>query len=58
MQTTISSQYQVVIPKPAGEHLDLKPKQKLTISDHQQSWGYEDGPWKGPGPPLLVAADF
>jgi hypothetical protein len=20
--------------------------------------GYEDGPWKGPGPPLLVAADF
>jgi len=27
------------------------------ISDHQQSWGYEDGPWKGPGPPLLVAAD-
>jgi len=28
------------------------------ISDHQQSWGYEDGPWKGPGPPPLVAADF
>ena len=21
-------------------------------------WGYEDGPWKGPGPPLLGAADF
>ncbi len=20
------------------------------ISDHQQSWGYEEGPWKGPGP--------
>jgi hypothetical protein len=20
------------------------------ISDHQQSWGYEDGPWKGQGP--------
>jgi hypothetical protein len=20
------------------------------ISDHQQSWGYEDGPSKGPGP--------
>ncbi|MBT8365011.1 MAG: hypothetical protein KJP23_09915, partial [Deltaproteobacteria bacterium] len=19
------------------------------ISDHQQSWGYEEGPWKGPG---------
>ena len=28
------------------------------ISDHQRSWGYEDGPWKGPGPPLLVAADL
>jgi hypothetical protein len=28
------------------------------ISDHQQSWGYEDGPLKGPGPSLLVAADF
>ena len=29
------------------------------ISDHQQSWGYEDGPWKGPGPgpALLMAAD-
>ena len=24
----------------------------------EQSWGYEDGPWKGPGPPLLGAADF
>jgi hypothetical protein len=22
------------------------------------SWGYEDGPWKGPGPPLLAAADL
>jgi ABC-type multidrug transport system ATPase subunit len=22
------------------------------------SWGYEDGPWKGPGPPLLAVADF
>ena len=32
--------------------------QSHQISDHQQSWGYEDGPWKGPGPPLLVAADF
>jgi len=30
----------------------------LIISDHQQNWGYEDGLWKGPGPPLLVAADF
>jgi hypothetical protein len=32
----------------------------LKISDQQQSWGYEDGPWKGPGPgpALLMAADF
>jgi hypothetical protein len=30
----------------------------LKISDHQQNWGYEDGSWKGPGPPLLAAADF
>jgi hypothetical protein len=21
----------------------------IEISDHQQSWGYEEGPWKGPG---------
>ena len=33
-------------------------KNTAEISDHQQSWGYEDGPWKGPEPPLLVAADF
>ena len=31
MQTTISSKYQVVIPKPIREHLNLKPKQKLTV---------------------------
>jgi AbrB family looped-hinge helix DNA binding protein len=31
MQTTISSKYQVVIPKRMREHLNLKPKQKLTI---------------------------
>ena len=31
IQTTISSKYQVVIPKPAREHLNLKPKQKLTV---------------------------
>ena len=30
----------------------------VKISGHQQSWGYEEGPSKGPGPPLLVAADF
>jgi hypothetical protein len=28
------------------------------ISDHQRSWGYEDGPWKKPELSLLVAADF
>ena len=37
--------------------LCCKPLTKKEISDRQQSWGYEDGPWKGPGPPLLVAAD-
>ena len=31
MQTTMSSKYQVVIPKQAREHLNLKPKQKLTV---------------------------
>ena len=31
MQTTISSKYQVVIPKPARDRLRLRPKQKLTV---------------------------
>ena len=31
MQTTISAKFQVVIPKPARERLNLKPKQKLTV---------------------------
>jgi AbrB family looped-hinge helix DNA binding protein len=31
MQATISSKYQIVIPKPVREHLNLKPKQKLTV---------------------------
>jgi len=31
MQTTISSKFQVVIPKPARERLHLQPKQKLTV---------------------------
>lgn len=31
MQTTISSKYQIVIPKPVREHLNLKPRQKLTV---------------------------
>jgi hypothetical protein len=28
------------------------------ISDHQQSWGYEEDPWKGPGHDLPVIADL
>jgi hypothetical protein len=28
------------------------------ISDHHQSWGYEDGAWKEPEPPPLLAADL
>jgi AbrB family looped-hinge helix DNA binding protein len=31
MQTTISSKFQVVIPKPVREHLKLQPQQKLTV---------------------------
>ncbi len=31
MQTTISSKYQVVIPKAARERLNLKPHQKLSV---------------------------
>lgn len=31
MQATISSKYQIVIPKPIRERLNLKPKQKLTV---------------------------
>lgn len=31
MQTTISTKYQIVIPKPVREHLNLKPKQRLTV---------------------------
>ena len=31
MQATISSKYQIVIPKPVRERLNLKPKQKLTV---------------------------
>jgi AbrB family looped-hinge helix DNA binding protein len=31
MQTTISSKFQVVIPKQARERLNLRPKQKLMV---------------------------
>jgi hypothetical protein len=42
------------------KQLDLAPKSLygLKISDHRQSWEYEDGLWKGPGFALLVIADF
>ena len=36
MQATISSKYQVVIPKPIREHLNLKPRQKLTVIEKDQ----------------------
>ncbi len=31
MQTTISSKFQVVIPKEARNHLNLRPRQRLTV---------------------------
>jgi AbrB family looped-hinge helix DNA binding protein len=31
VQTTVSSKFQVVIPKPVREHLKLRPQQKLTV---------------------------
>ena len=36
METTISSKYQIVIPKRAREHLNLKPKQKLTVIEKEK----------------------
>jgi len=30
----------------------------MEISDHRQSWGYQECPWKGPGLALLVIADL
>jgi hypothetical protein len=40
--------------------LDLAPKSfyGLKISDHRQSWEYEDGLWKVLFLALLVIADF
>lgn len=35
MHTTISSKYQVVIPKPVREHLNLRPKQKLAVIEKE-----------------------
>jgi hypothetical protein len=38
------------------------PVKSAPISDHQQSWRYEDGPWKGPGHlcwwPLIFKKNF
>ncbi len=31
MQATISSKFQIVIPKPIREHLGLRPQQKVTL---------------------------
>ena len=45
MDTTIQVRKHGTLTLPA----ELRERYK--ISDHQQSWGYEDGPWKGPGPP-------
>lgn len=36
METTISSKYQIVIPKRAREHLNLKPGQKLTVIEKEK----------------------
>lgn len=35
MQTTISSKYQVVIPKKIRQHLNLRPKQKLIVIEKE-----------------------
>ena len=43
--------------RPGLCEIQVEHLRALSTSDHQQSWCY-DGPWKGPGPPLLVAADF
>jgi hypothetical protein len=34
------------------------PLRHIQISDRQQNWGYEDGPWRGPEPSLLLVADL
>ena len=54
--SSCDSKYQLSLN--GDRYVNKEEKQRLEISDHQQSWGYEEGPWKGPGPPLLVAADF
>ncbi len=36
MQTTISSKYQVVIPKQVRENLHLKPQQMLTVMENDK----------------------
>jgi hypothetical protein len=46
-----------LLKNPVRHNCNLRMPTKQ-ISDHQQSWGYEDGSWKGPGPPLLGDADL
>ena len=48
--------YETIVIRFDNQHFSWHSKDP--ISDHQQSWGYEDGPWKGPGLPLLGAADL
>jgi hypothetical protein len=49
----------VLIPVFAGWVFIHSKRDDSKISDHQQSWGYEDGPSKGPwSHGLLVIADL
>jgi hypothetical protein len=42
-----------------GQNEPMLPASKRQISDHQQSWRYEEGSSKGPGGhALLVVADL
>jgi hypothetical protein len=44
---------------PAIDYLIIKNKILMLLNQRPPAeLGYEDGHWKGPGPPLLVAADL
>ena len=45
----------MVIDIPSGINQRAVPH---SGNQRSQAGGYEDRPWKEPGPPLLVAADF
>jgi hypothetical protein len=52
-----------IFPFPTGFHdpgsISARHLSRCEISDHQQSWGYEEGPSKGPWRhALLVVADL